>query len=174
MRATALMLLCVVLAGQPRTKAKLPPLRPGEEALVRVVGDEVRLNPQLERVGVVVSRGLFLCEAVDDDMPDREFERIRAIQHRYRKAIIEGDREGFDGLCDRQLVLPVLAGTRVRVLRDGGPVKTVLEIPCDRRGARDVRILEGPAKGRVVSIPARNLVPPEAPSPKSKVSTPRR
>ena len=71
-------------------------------------------------------------------------------------AIRTGDSDGIDILVRDHDVARLKMGTKVRVteaLQD----HHADTIPCDNRGGRKVRIVEGEYKGQEVIIPARNL-----------------
>jgi hypothetical protein len=72
-------------------------------------------------------------------------------------AIQAGDPDGTDVLLEREYAIRINAGTKVRVVQNPG--QGALTVPTDERGTRIVRIIEGQWKGKVVSIPTRNLRP---------------
>jgi hypothetical protein len=90
---------------------------------------------------------------------DREVTRA---YNAYIDAIRSNDPDGVDELIKTGGAMRVKVGTKVRVIEFDSDfarptTQEIALLPCDRYGARSVRITEGEFKGKVVMIPTRNL-----------------
>jgi hypothetical protein len=168
--------------GPKRKRANLQyPLLPGgTECEVFLNGDEIRTVPGLGKSKVVTEDTMVLqywyepvpsagevlvgARAAADFLATRPPSGEDLVSNALEKAIQLGDSTGVEGLR-----LPrVTVGTKALVMNEVGYLSRayVGGFPCDRRGGRVVRLLDGQYKGRLVIIPARNLrIVPDEPSP---------
>jgi hypothetical protein len=129
------------------------------EALVHVIGDEVKLRPPLGKAGAVTAASLVLV-AQEDDTEDRALASDRDAEDEYRRAVDAGDRKLLARLIERGGAFPVSEGTRVLVRKSWSrATEWSVGLPSDPGGVRRVRVLDGKYKGRTGVVPARNLVP---------------
>jgi hypothetical protein len=167
--AAVLVGLSAALAGAAPPKSRGPkiPLPVGAEATVVVVGDEARLLPALGKTTVAMPDSLVLVRVSGDDRMSANARSIDfQADQELGRAIRARDPEGIRGVLSKGMAIRVQAGTRVRVLavsfvNSSGRLIVADRLPIDRHGKRLVRITEGPATGKVVEIPTRNLRPAE-------------
>jgi hypothetical protein len=127
----------------------------GSVGVVYINGDEVCKVPGLGKSRIVTPDSMVLV------FPRKAYGSIdgsyQLAYTPYVNAIKAGDPEGTDVLMKSGFAIRVMAGTRVRVTdiqsRKGNPML----LPGDDRGSRQVRIIEGRWKGKVVEIPTRDL-----------------
>jgi hypothetical protein len=127
--------------------------REGTEATIQINGNEVREVPHLRLSRVIDGDSIVLIS------PWRQYgsleEGFHSVYTPYQDAVLANDFDAINKLVERELVIRVKTPLRVRVVTHSGG--GTMMFPLDQRGMRDVEILEGKWKGRVVCIPAVNL-----------------
>jgi hypothetical protein len=139
----------------------VPPLFPvGTECQIAVNGDEIRLLPGLGKSGIVAPKSVVLLfdDAAYGASGFNNGDAVR-VQSAYIQSANAGDRDGVERLISDGDAVRVDIGTKCLVVSLRNAQVEYLRLPSDDRGARFVRLLDGPNKGKVVGIPARNLRP---------------
>jgi hypothetical protein len=132
----------------------------GAECEVYTDGAEVRRFPGLGKAKIVTPN--FLVLVYFNDLVDSSSRYMStAALNGLNSAARTGDPDGIEDLIEKNEVAKVAVGTKARVMDISGYLlyQDIGQIPCDDRGGRVVRLLDGPYKGSRVVIPARNLRP---------------
>ena len=155
----------------------------GTECEININGDETRMVPGLGRAKVVTPDSIVLEIWHDENLqstvstsrfgvPEVSWRVDNRVYDKLYDAIRTGDSDGIDILVRDHDVARLKMGTKVRVTEAFNHHADT--IPCDNRGGRKVRIVEGEYKGQEVIIPARNLrmfpEQPKAEQPKPSAS----
>lgn len=174
MRRIVSSVLVVVLAVQvcsaapPKKKAPAKVLSEGDEVAIFIVGDEAKKEPKLDRVGFVRPGAFVLpVQLLGDGGADLYFNE-RALSA-YTQPFTSVDRRGLEEAIRDGFAIEVKGLTRASVVLRNGFMKkqttTMLGLwPTNPGGYCCIRLLDGPAVGKIVMVPLRNLteVPPAA------------
>jgi hypothetical protein len=129
----------------------------GSVGVVYINGDEVRKVPGLGKSRIVTHDSMVLIFPWEAYGTINDSYQLAYIP--YVNAIEAGDPDGTDVLLKDEYAIRVKAGTTVRVTKIQSRKGNLMLLPGDDHGSRQVRIIEGRWKGKVVEIPTRNLRP---------------
>jgi hypothetical protein len=146
-------------AAPPTKKAKRGQskvLEVGDEVIFKLLGDETKGNPKLDKVGLIREHSMMLPATPGEGG--------------YTYALGTADRVGFDEMIGRGKIIPLADGTRLTVLEirrinPSSPFagRSFLHdyIPASRPdGTCRVRIVDGPHAKKLCDVPLRNLAQP--------------
>jgi hypothetical protein len=145
-----------------KKKSSSPPFPVGSEGEIYVNGDEVRKVPGLGKARIVTPKSLVLLFERNDEAGSESRRRTIQSYEDYMTAIRANDPDGVDVLIKEENAVRLDVGTKVRVIEAQVGIATVALLPCAGLGSRIVRITEGELKGKLVTIPTRNLRLPKA------------
>jgi hypothetical protein len=141
-----------VSAAAKKKKKSRAVIREGGEYMLVIVGDETRGAPGVARSGAATRDTLIL--PLGEKANESAYIRAQSL---YVDALANGDRAGLEDLVGRGGAFRVEVGAKLVVLTFASDGPRLASLPATPGGVWKARVQDGPTKGAIVEVPARNL-----------------